>query len=164
MPRPTRIRQVSAMPGVIYFKPAGIPARCLEEVRLSLEEFEAMHLNYMEKLKQERCAEAMKVSRPTFQRILASARMKLTDALFNGKAIRIEGGHFNILPARFSCENGHEWEIPAELLVKSVPASCPVCSSPVIRQLSPAGSTCPCQKQTACCRRCSRAESYHIKP
>jgi predicted DNA-binding protein (UPF0251 family) len=34
----------------------------------------------------------MKISRPTFSRIVASACKKVTDALVNAKAIKIEGG------------------------------------------------------------------------
>ena len=77
------------MPGVTYFKPAGIPLRNLEEVCLSVEEAEALRLKELEELEQERGAEKMNISRQTFQRILASARQK-------GKAIRIEGGNFEI--------------------------------------------------------------------
>jgi hypothetical protein len=40
----------------------------------------------------------MNISRPTFQRVLVSARQKIADALLNGKAIRIEGGNFEIEP------------------------------------------------------------------
>jgi predicted Fe-Mo cluster-binding NifX family protein len=36
----------------------------------------------------------MNISRPTFQRVLYSARRKIADALLNGRAIRIEGGNF----------------------------------------------------------------------
>jgi predicted DNA-binding protein (UPF0251 family) len=39
----------------------------------------------------------MHISRPTFQRVLSSARYKIADALLNGKAIKIGGGNFEIL-------------------------------------------------------------------
>jgi predicted DNA-binding protein (UPF0251 family) len=39
----------------------------------------------------------MGVSQPTFQRIYESARKKIADALVNGKALRIEGGNYNII-------------------------------------------------------------------
>ncbi len=38
MSRPPKCRRVSFVPGVVYFKPAGIPARELEEVALTLDE------------------------------------------------------------------------------------------------------------------------------
>ena len=49
-------------------------------------------LKEIEELDQEAGAERMGISRPTFQRILSSARKKMADAVLNGKAIRIEGG------------------------------------------------------------------------
>src|SRR4030066_298945 len=94
MSRPFKCRRVAYMPDVTYFKPAGIPLRDLEEVRLSIEEAEALRLKDLEGLEQEQGAEKMNISRPTFQRILASARQKVADALLNGKAIRIDGGNF----------------------------------------------------------------------
>lgn len=96
MPRPQKCRRVGFMPGVTYFKPAGIPMRMLEEVMLSLEEAEAVRLKDLEGLEQADGAESMNVSRPTFQRVLASARQKIADALLNGKAIRIEGGNYEM--------------------------------------------------------------------
>ncbi|MFC1967533.1 DUF134 domain-containing protein [Chloroflexota bacterium] len=97
MPRPIKCRRVGFMPGVTYFKPAGIPMRVLEEVKLSLEEAEAVRLKDLEGLEQSDGALRMNVSRPTFQRVLASARQKIADALLNGKAIRIEGGNYEIV-------------------------------------------------------------------
>ena len=96
MPRPLKCRRVEFIPGVTFFKPAGIPMRVLEEVILSLEEAEAIRLKDLEGLEQADGAESMNVSRPTFQRVLASARQKIADALLNGKAIRIEGGNYEM--------------------------------------------------------------------
>jgi uncharacterized protein len=90
MPRPRRRRMVSFEPGVTYFKPRGIPLKELEEVTLSFEELEAMRLINVEKIKQEEAAEKMGVSQPTFYRMLKEGREKLTKALVEGKAIRIE--------------------------------------------------------------------------
>jgi len=42
----------------------------------------------------------MKVSQPTFSRILKSAREKLADAVVNGKAIKIKGGDFEMVQSR----------------------------------------------------------------
>ena len=98
MPRPIKWRRVAFIPSVTYFKPAGIPLRVLEEVCLSVEEAEAIRLKDTEGLEQEQGAEKMNISRPTFQRVLGSARQKIADALLNGKAIRIEGGNFEMAP------------------------------------------------------------------
>ena len=139
MARPFKCRRVAFMPGVTYFKPAGIPLRALEEIRLTVEEAEAIRLKDLEGLEQEEGAEKMNVSRPTFQRVLALARQKIADALLNGKAIRIEGGNFEISPRRFRCANGHEWEVPFEATVKATPQLCPVCNAPSVEPLLPAG-------------------------
>jgi predicted DNA-binding protein (UPF0251 family) len=125
------------MPEVTYFKPAGIPLRALEEVRLSIEEAEALRLKDLEGLEQEQGAEKMNISRPTFQRVLASARQKMADALLNGKAIRIEGGNFEMTWRRFRCRDGHEWEL--EKAVSEPPELCPTCSTPNIKPLVTAG-------------------------
>src|SRR4030066_1360763 len=125
MPRPRKCRRVESLPGVTYFKPAGIPLRDLEEVRMSIEEAEAIRLKDLEGLEQEEGAEKMNISRPTFQRVLASARLKIADALLNGKAIRIEGGNFEMSPLRFRCANGHDGEAPFATDTGMLPQFCP---------------------------------------
>jgi len=98
VPRPTRCRRIGFIPGVTYYKPAGIPLRFLAEVRLALEEMEAVRLCDYEGFEQGAGAERMGVSRPTFQRVLWSARRKIADALVGGKAIRIQGGNYAFSP------------------------------------------------------------------
>jgi predicted DNA-binding protein (UPF0251 family) len=137
MPRPPKCRRVNFIPGITYFKPAGIPLRVLVEIRLTVEEVEAIRLKDLENLDQEQCAEKMNVSRPTFQRVLESARRKLANALLSGKAIRIEGGNFEMAPLHFTCPTGHEWEVPFEVAMESEQQSCPVCSIPVVVPLQP---------------------------
>lgn len=92
MPRPCCRRQIGFVPGVTYFKPAGIPLRDLEESVLALDEVEALRLADLNGLYQEEAAEKMKISRPTFSRIVEGARRKVADALIHGKALRLEGG------------------------------------------------------------------------
>ena len=90
--RPKKIRWVKCVPGERCFKPLCRPLSKLEGVYLSLDEFEAVRLACLEELKQIDAAKLMKISRPTFSRILTSAQKKIADALVNIKAIRIEGG------------------------------------------------------------------------
>jgi len=127
------------VPGVTFFKPAGIPLKFLEEVQLTVEEAEAIRLKDLEGLEQAAGAAKMNISRPTFQRILASARQKIADALLNGKAIRIEGGNFEMSPRRFHCTNNHEWEVPFEVAVQATSQFCPVCNESSVEPLVPAG-------------------------
>lgn len=92
MSRPCCQRRIGFVPGVTYFKPAGIPLRDLEEVVVALDELEALRLADLQGLYQEKAAEQMKISRPTFARVVESARKKVADALINGRALRLEGG------------------------------------------------------------------------
>lgn len=94
MPRPIKPRWVEFLPGVTYFKPAGVPLSVLDEVALGIDELEALRLKHVMGLDQEECAKRMKVAQSTFQRILASAHSKVASALVEGKAIRIGGGHY----------------------------------------------------------------------
>lgn len=138
MPRPPKCRRVEFQPDVTYFKPANIPLRSLDEVQLSVEEAEAIRLKDLEGLEQEASAERMSISRPTFQRVLASGRKKIADALLNGKAIRIAGGSFEMAFSRFKCLNGHEWELPFEIMISTPHRLCPRCHTPSIEPLLPA--------------------------
>jgi len=90
MPRPRCPRQVAFSPPVAYFKPAGVPLRDLEELVLRPDELESLRLADLEGLYQEEAAERMGISRPTFARLVETARHKVVDALVNGRAIRLE--------------------------------------------------------------------------
>jgi len=92
MPRPCCQRHVGCAPNATYFKPAGVPACVLEQVTLALDEVEALRLADLLGQYQEQAAEQMKISRPTFARIIEAARRKVAEALIHGKALRIEGG------------------------------------------------------------------------
>ena len=96
MPRPRICRRVRFNPELTYFKPQGKPLGELEEVNLSVDEFEAIRLKDFESLGQEECAKRMNISQPTFHRILTSARKTISDALLNGKAIKIGGGNYRL--------------------------------------------------------------------
>lgn len=100
MSRPPKCRRVEFVPEITYFKPAGVPLIDLEEAILTVEELEAIRLKDLEGLEQKSCAERMHISRPTFHRILVSARVKIAQALVNGMAIRVDGGHYKHVPAR----------------------------------------------------------------
>ena len=90
MPRHKIPRCVRFSPDVYYFKPRGIPLRFLEEVVLESDELEALKLYEVDGLDQISSAEKMKVSQPTFARILDNAHKKVSIAIIKGKAIRIE--------------------------------------------------------------------------
>ncbi|MEN3006035.1 DUF134 domain-containing protein [Dehalobacterium formicoaceticum] len=132
MARPTKWRKIENIPTVPYFIPSDKEVVEVPENILKLEELEAIRLKDLEGLEQGECAEKMEVSRPTFQRILLSAREKIADSLVKGKVIHIEGGNFtrNICPVR-CMDCGKEWMESFENLesIKNGEYSCPSCGS-----------------------------------
>ena len=90
MPRRKIPRCVRFKPNVYHFKPQGIPLRFLEEIVLFPDELEALKLYEVDGLAQTVAAKKMKISQPTFARILESANKKIAQAIIAGKAIRIE--------------------------------------------------------------------------
>ncbi len=64
----------------------------VEGVILTLDELEAMRLADLKGMHQEDAAKRLKISRPTFSRIVESARRKVADGLVNIKCIKVEGG------------------------------------------------------------------------
>jgi predicted DNA-binding protein (UPF0251 family) len=105
MSRPFKCRHIGCEPGINYFKPRGIPLGELQEVVLTVDEFEALRLADLEGLYQQKAAKKMKVSRQTFGNIINSAHEKIADAIINGKAIKIEGGVYTRTGMRtFICD------------------------------------------------------------
>lgn len=90
MVRPRLCRRIFSNPHVTYFKPRGIPMSSLSEVVLRIDEYEAVRLKDLEGLEQSECAEKMNISQPTFHRLVVSARKNISDAIINGKAIKVE--------------------------------------------------------------------------
>jgi predicted DNA-binding protein (UPF0251 family) len=97
MPRPRRFRRVWFEPNITYFKPAGVRLNQLDETILTIEELESIRLADFENLEQKQAAKKMKISQPTFQRLITIARKKIAEALVNGKAIRIQGGNYKMV-------------------------------------------------------------------
>jgi uncharacterized protein len=133
MARPRQCRRVGAIPESNYFKPRGIPLSMLEEVVLTVDECEAIRLADLDGLYQEQAAEKMGVSRPTFGRIIESAHKKVAEALVRGKALKIEGGEFEMASIRsFKCDRcEHTWQLPYGT---GRPENCPSCKGTHIRR------------------------------
>lgn len=106
MPRPFCRRRVGWQPERFRFFPEGPEPHPSDLITLNLDELEAIRLADLEGLYQEQAAEKMKVSRPTFARILESGRKKVAEALVRGKGLIIEGGPVEIEPQVF--RPGHE--------------------------------------------------------
>ena len=116
MARPKNCREIGSSPGASYYKPKGVPYSELEEVVITLDEFEALKLADYAGLYQQKAAEMMGISRQTFGRIIDSAHRKIAGAFINGMALRIEGGDVRrrmmnekcqSCAERISCESGN---------------------------------------------------------
>ena len=131
MARPIKWRKIENVPSIINFVPSEKETEGLKNT-LKMEELEAIRLKDLEGLEQGECAEKMEVSRPTFQRILISAREKIADSLINGKAINVEGGNFTRNICAVNClACGKIWMESFENLesIKNGVYTCPSCGS-----------------------------------
>jgi predicted DNA-binding protein (UPF0251 family) len=135
MPRPQKRRNIGKPPHAWSFKPVGIPASELETEIMTVDEYEAIRLADYEKMDHLEASEKMGISRPTFSRLIEKARNKVSIALVEGKAIRIQGGNIDFEHTFYQClrcgrvykrcslENGEE-------------AYCPGCGSPEFREMN----------------------------
>ncbi|MCB2220740.1 MAG: DUF134 domain-containing protein [Bacteroidetes bacterium] len=126
MPRPKNERKVQSPPLFSQFKPVGVSARMLNQILLSLDEYEAFRLADNMGLSHAEAAEEMEISRSTFTRLIEAARKKIAALIVNGNLLFIEGGnvHFrkNIIRC-LSCEHMFDTKIDSSI------TDCPVCHS-----------------------------------
>jgi len=87
--RPRMCRRIGFKHKSNFFKPQGVPLSTLDIIEITKEELETLRLKDVKKLDQNECAKKMNTSQSTFQRILASARKKISKALVKGIAIKI---------------------------------------------------------------------------
>ncbi len=107
MPRPLKPRWIQAQAAPLHFGPLRPPAGQPgpdpgplwsgapvpgPAVALTLDELEALRLGDLEGMTQAQAADQMRVSRPTFGRIITSAHRKVAEALCTGRQIMIAGG------------------------------------------------------------------------
>ena len=148
--RPKKIRFINFNPQTTYFKPRGIPLSSLKENILTIDELEALRLKNYKQLSQTECAQKMKISQSTFQRILSLANKKIADALINSKAIKIEGGVIKMNKEKisslttgkrkFKCEKcKYEWEEPFGTGGRGTEMSCPKCKSKLVHRIDSGG-------------------------
>jgi len=119
MARPVKWRKVEYLPKESYFLPCP-KGNCprfenMAEVKLKIEELEAIRLKDLEGLTQEEGAMRMEISRQTFQNIIDEARRKIALALVEGKAISVGGGHYTQNVCKLKCLNcGGEFDTSYE--------------------------------------------------
>ena len=92
MPRPQDDRRVHEPPMYTDFKPIGVQGHGLEQILLTLDEFEAVRLADYLGLSHAEAAEEMEISRSTFSRLVERARRKISGFMLEGKRLTIDGG------------------------------------------------------------------------
>ena len=126
MPRPQNNRIVHEPPLFSEFKPIGIKGQSLEQIILSLDEFEAIRLADYMKYSHEEAAEEMEISRSTFTRLIEQAREKMAEFIIKGKLLNIEGGNIHFRNNLIRCKScGHMFKIK----FKEAISECPSCHS-----------------------------------
>lgn len=134
MPRPEKNRIVENPPIASEFKPAGVGARNLAELRITLDEYEAVRLADGLGMTHEEASETMEISRSTFTRLIEKARKKLADFLLGGKLLTVGDGAVHFRRNILECQDcGHMFKIAFDQSLNS----CPECDS--TRLLSLAG-------------------------
>lgn len=155
MARPAKCRWIAIHPEMTAFKPCGVPGRDLEIVELQMDELEAVRLADLEGLYQEAAAKRMGVSRPTFGRLIASARQKIASALLDSKMLVFKGGSVLVRGMRtFACGGcAAEFQVATGT---ARPAACPRCDGTQIQRVAEhhcCGGKGKCSGRCPHCRR-----------
>ena len=126
MPRPQDNRIVHEPPLFSEFKPMGVRGRNLEQILLTLDEFEALRLADYIGLMHAEAADEMEISRSTFTRLIEKARKKIADFLIQGKLLTIEGGSIHFRNNIIHCQDcGHMFKTNIDNAI----TECPACHS-----------------------------------
>jgi len=106
----------------------------LQSVALTLDEYEAIRLADHEGLEHLAASERMRISRPTFTRLIEKARHKVAEALIEGKELIFEGGNVDLVATLHHCTDCGEVEPKP---VDQGTENCPDCGSENVEDLAP---------------------------
>ena len=134
MPRPQKERKVQEPPKIQGMKPIGVPGKLLEQVILSIDEYEAIRLSDYEDLDHQKAADKMGVSRPTFTRLIDKAHKKIAETIVGVKDLIIEGGSYSFIRNLVRCFDCGAVSVIEKL--KSEIIDCPECNSTNIVHLN----------------------------
>ena len=133
MARPQFNRIVHEPPLFTDFKPIGVRGHDLEQIILTLDEFEAFRLADQLGLSHALAADEMEISRSTFSRLIEKARKKIADFIILGKTLTIGGGAVHFRINIIQCKDcGHMFKINFEQNI----TECPTCHSKKIINLA----------------------------
>jgi len=105
MPRHKKDRIVYNPPLFKGFKPTGVIGKYLDNISMSIDEYEAIRLADYLGLNHEEAAAEMEISRSTFTRLIEKARGKLSSMLVTGSKLSIEGGNIHFKQNIIKCNN-----------------------------------------------------------
>jgi predicted DNA-binding protein (UPF0251 family) len=126
MARPQDNRMVHEPPLFTHFKPTGIKGRELEEIFLTLDEFEAVRLADYKGFSHAEAADEMEISRSTFTRLIEKSRKKIASMIIEGKLLSIDGGSIHFRKNILQCQDcGHMFKINISAAI----TKCPACES-----------------------------------
>ena len=126
MARPKNDRIVLEPPIFTEFKPIGVTGKSLDQIPLSIDEFEAIRLADFIGLSHATAANEMEISRSTFTRLIETARRKVAEFISRGKLLIIEGGNIHFRNNIIRClDCGHMFKIAIGISL----TECPECKS-----------------------------------
>lgn len=126
MPRPKSNRIVREPPLFTEFKPVGVPGAELDQILLSLDEYEAVRLADYVGMSHEEAADEMGMSRSTFSRLIEKSRKKIAEFIFQGRLLTIDGGNIHFRRNIIQCSDcGQMFKIN----IDSPITECPECHS-----------------------------------
>ena len=136
MPRPRKTRQVKYPPRYGSFKPCGIPRTQLNEIELTLDEYEAIRLVDEQGLDQEAAASEMGISRPTVTRLVESARQKVATLLVKGGVLVIQGGNYQLDGHLYHCPRCRQFQ-ERQRAIHTRERNCPHCHAAELIEIEP---------------------------
>lgn len=100
MSRPRKHRRICSVPDE---KNYNVNANKDKTIDITVDEYEVVRLIDYVGLTQQECARQMQVARSTITAIYDTVRYKISDSIVNSKAIKVEGGDYEVCPNSKHC-------------------------------------------------------------
>lgn len=100
MSRPRKHRRVCSVPDE---KNYNVNKNKNKTIDITVDEYEVVRLIDYVGLTQQECAKQMQVARSTITAIYDTVRYKISDSIVNSKAIKVEGGDYEVCPNSKHC-------------------------------------------------------------